>query len=102
MTNQRTVRIGRARGFSAIGWPEIWDSVTMFMSCTFCNGRLVRLRRNFARQMGGNCGFAESNSAENEFAELPFETGRMGVSKTGNPRKSRQGRHKHGVMREPE
>ena len=83
MMNQRTIRTGRARGFSAIGWPEILDSVTMFMSCTFCNYRLPRIRRQLAVQMGGNCGFVKSNSAENEFAKLPFEIGGIAVRRQG-------------------
>src|SRR6201999_1063856 len=33
--NQRTIRTGRARGFSVIGWPEIWASVTMFIVMHF-------------------------------------------------------------------
>src|SRR6202021_2374134 len=60
MMNQRTIRTGRARGFSAIGWPEIWASVTMFMSCTFCNYRLPQTRRQVAIQLGGNRGFVET------------------------------------------
>jgi len=35
MMNQRTIRTGRARDFSAIGRPAILLSVTMFMSRTF-------------------------------------------------------------------
>src|SRR5258708_10162158 len=75
MMNQRIIRTGRARGFSVIALPEILASVTMFMSCTFCNYRLPRLRRQFPVQMRGNHGFVKANSAENEFVHLPFEIG---------------------------
>ena len=51
MMNQRTIRTGRFGGFSTIGLPEIFGSVTMFMSCTFCSYRLSRYRRQRAVQM---------------------------------------------------
>src|SRR5450432_1014574 len=102
MMNQRTIRTGRARGFPVTGWPEILDSVTMFMSCTFCSYRLPRIRRHLAIQMGGNRGFVKSNSAENEFAKLPFKIDGIAVRQAGDGRKSRQRRHQDGVMREPE
>jgi len=57
MMNQRTMRTGRACGFSPIAWPEILASLKMFISCTFCGCRLPRIRRQFAIQMGDNCGF---------------------------------------------
>src|SRR5258708_22111477 len=84
MMNQRTIRTGRARGFSVIGWPAILASVTMFMSCTFCSYRLPRIRQQVAIQMRGNSGFVKSNSAEYEFAQLPFETGGVAVGQTWN------------------
>src|SRR5258708_8632350 len=85
MMNQRTIRIGRARGLSVIALPEILASVTMFMSCTFCSYRLLpRIRRQFAIQMRDDSGFVESNSAENEFANLPLEIGSVAVGKAWN------------------
>src|SRR3982074_1912025 len=103
MMNQRTVRIGRPCGFSVIALPEILDSVTIFMSCTFCSYRLLpRIRRHFAIQMRDDSGFVESNSAENEFANLPLEIGSVAVGKAWNRGQPRQRRHQHGVMRKPE
>src|SRR5260370_21616887 len=102
MINQRTIRIGRLRDFSPIGSPEIWLSVTMFMSCTFCGYRLSRIRRQLAIQMKSNRGFVKPDSAENELAKLPFEAGGIAVGKTGHGGKPRQRRHQHGVMGEPE
>ncbi len=68
------------------------DSVTMFMSCTFCNYRLLHIGRFLVRQMEGNRGFVKSNSAENEFAKLPLESGIVAVRQTRHRRKSRQRR----------
>ena len=45
-----------------------------------------RIRRQFAIQMRGNCGFVQSNTAENEFAELPFEVGGIAVGQARNRR----------------
>src|SRR5258708_11495849 len=73
--NQRVILTGRARGFSVIALPEILASVTIFMSCPFCNYRLPRLGRQFPVQVRGNHGFVKANSAENEFVHLPFEIG---------------------------
>ena len=42
--NQRTSRTGRLCGLSLIGLPDSLDSVTIFMSCTFCSYRLYRIR----------------------------------------------------------
>src|SRR4030088_548826 len=103
MMNQRTIRTGRARGLSVIALPEILASVTMFMSCTFCSYRLLpRIRRHFAIQMRDDSGFVESNSAENEFANLPLEIGSVAVGKAWNRWQPRQRRHQHGVMGKPE
>src|ERR1700738_2357745 len=103
MMNQRTIRIGRARGFSVMALPEILASVTMFMSCTFCSYRLLpRIRRQFAIQVRDDGGFVESNSAENELANLPLEIGSVAVGQAWNRWQSRQRRHQHGVMRKPE
>src|SRR6266478_1264588 len=100
--NQRSIRTGRARGFSPIGRPEIWLSVTMFMSCAFCNRRLPRIPRQLAVQIGGNRGFVEPNSAEYEFTKLPFETGGVAVIQARCRWQPRQCRHQQGVMRKPE
>src|SRR6266566_5057176 len=89
-------------GLLLIGLPEILASLTMFISCTFCGCRLPRIRRQLAIQMGGNCGFVESNSAENEFAKLPFEIGSVAVGQTWNGWQPRQRRHQYGVMGKPE
>ena len=52
--------------------------------------------------MGGDRCFIQSNAAENEFAELPFEIGRIAVGEAGNRRQPRQRRHQHRVMGKPE
>src|SRR6266481_6401271 len=82
MTNQRVIRTGRACGFSPIALPPI--------------------RQHVAIQMAGNCGFVQSNSAENEFAKLPFEIGSVAVRQAWVGRQPRQRRHQQGVMRKPE
>src|SRR5712675_719779 len=102
MTNQRVIRTGRACGFSPIALPEIWVLVTIFMSCTFCGYPLPPIRQHVAIQMAGNCGFVQSNSAENEFAKLPFEIGSVAVRQAWVGRQPRQRRHQQGVMRKPE
>src|SRR5713226_4866512 len=80
MMNQRVIRTGRARGFSVIALPEILASVTIFMSCTFCSYRLLpRIRRQFAIQLRDDSGFVKSNSAENEFANLPLKIGSVAI-----------------------
>ncbi len=89
MINQRTVRIGRVRAFSAIGLPEMLASVAMFMSCTFCSYRLSRLRRPFAIQMRSNCGLVKSDPTKKKFAKLPFEVGGIAVSEARHGRKPR-------------
>src|SRR5258708_8023432 len=84
MMNQRIIRTGRARGFSVIALPEILASVTMFMSCTFCNYRLPRLGRQFPVQVRGNHGFVKANSAANAFVHLPFEIGALPAAQAPN------------------
>src|ERR1700727_2569073 len=101
MMNQRTIRTGRARGLSVSGLPEIWGSVTIFMSCTFCGYLWCRLRRA-AAQMRGDGGLMKSNAAQEELAQLAFEIGRVAVGQTGHRRNARQGRHQHGVVGKPE
>src|SRR5438552_17575431 len=78
------------------------DSVTMFMSCTFCGYRWSRNRRQGAVQMRSNCGFVKSDPAEDELTKLPFEAGRIAVVKTGNGGQPCQRRHQHGVVGKPE
>src|SRR4051812_48425607 len=102
MMNQRTIRTGRLRWVSPIGLPEIFGSVTMFMSCTFCSYRLSRIRRQLAVQMGGNCGLAKSDAAQDELTKLPLDVGGVAVGKTGHRREPRQRGHQHGVMGKPE
>src|SRR5258708_7104132 len=80
MMNQRIIRTGRPGGFSVIALPEIWASVTMFMSCTLYSYLLLRLRRMFATEVRGDSGFVQSNSAEDKLAKLPFEIGGVAVS----------------------
>src|SRR4051812_19852302 len=87
--NQRTVRTGRLR-WSPIGLPEIFGSVTMFMSCTFCSYRLSRIRRQLAVQMGSNCGLVKSDAAQDELAKLPLDVGGIAVGQTGHRRQPRQ------------
>src|SRR3954451_6948477 len=101
MMNQRTIRTGRLRCLSPTGWPEIWLSVWIFMSCTFCSYRLSRIRRQLAVQMRSNCGFVKSNAAKNELAKLPLEVGGIAVSQARHGRQLRQRRHQHGVMGKP-
>jgi hypothetical protein len=73
------------------------------MSCTFCSYRLLpRIRRQFAIQLRDDSGFVKSNSAENEFANLPLVIGSVAIGQTGNRWQPRQRRHQHGVMRKPE
>src|SRR6476659_8466555 len=79
----------------------MWLSVTIFMSCTFCSYRLSRIRRRLAVQMRSNCGFVESDTAQDELAKLPFEVGGVAVGEARDGRKPRQRRHQHGVMGKP-
>ena len=102
MMNQRTIRTGRVRGFSAIGLPEMLASVDDVHVMHFLQLPVLGTARQFAIQMGGNRGFVQSNSAENELAKLPFEIGRVAIGQAWNRRQPRQRRHQHGVMREPE
>src|SRR6185312_14637187 len=102
MMNQRTTRGGRAAGLPVIAVPEMCASVTIFMSCTFCGYRLTRVQRGRAVEMRSDCGAAESDAAENEFTELPFELGCLAIAEAGNGRQSGQRRRQHGVVREPE
>src|ERR1035438_6407603 len=95
MMNQRTVRIGRACGFSASGLPERWDSVWIFMSCTFCSYRLSRPRRQLTVQMRSNCGFVKSDAAQDEFAKLPFDVGDIAVREARHRRKPGQRSEEH-------
>src|SRR5689334_13213610 len=52
--------------------------------------------------MSGNCGFVQSDAAEDELAKLPFEDGGIAILETGNRRKPRQCRSQYRVVREPE
>jgi len=73
MMNQRTIRTGRGAGL--LGNRSTSDIAFghNFMSRTFCNCRLPRTLRPVAVQIGGNRGFVEPNSAENEFTKLQFQ-----------------------------
>src|SRR5450432_2451090 len=103
MMNHSTGRAGRVRGFfSSIGFPEIFGSVTMFMSCTFCNHWRSHVLTRFVVQMGGDCGFVKSDSAEQKLAKLPFECAGVAIGEAWRGRKLRQRRHQRGVMGEPE
>src|SRR5258708_29931879 len=99
MMNQRVIRTGRVCGFSPIALPEIWVLVTIFMSCTFCGYPLPPIRQHVAIQMAGNCGFVQSNSAENEIAKLPFEIGSVAVRQAWAGQQPLHRRHHHGAMR---
>src|SRR5258708_23072664 len=101
MMNQRIIRTGRPGGFSVIALPEIWASVTMFMSCTLYSYLLLRLRRMFATEVRGDSGFVQSNSAEDELAKLPFEISSVTVSQARHRRQPRHRRHQHAAMRQP-
>src|SRR5260221_14374773 len=102
MMNQRIIRTGRPGGFSVIALPEIWASVTMFMSCTLYSYLLLRLRRMFATEGRCDSGFVQSNSAEDKSAKLQFEIGVVGVGQARNRRQARYRRHHHGMMRKTE
>src|SRR5438105_9716460 len=102
MMNQRTSRTGRLCGFSVIGLPEIWDSLTMFMSCTFCRYRLSSFRRQLLVEMRSNCGLVKSDAAQDEFAKLPFEAGRIAIGQARHRGQPRQRHRQQGVMGEPE
>src|SRR5690242_18320311 len=52
--------------------------------------------------MSCNCGFVQSDTAEDKLAKLPFENGGIAILKTRNRRKPRQCRSQHGMVREPE
>src|SRR5262249_18579427 len=52
--------------------------------------------------MGGNCGFAKSNAAKDELAELPLENDGIAILEARRYRQPRQGCGQKGVMREPE
>src|SRR5260370_9152574 len=102
MTNQRVIRTGRACRFSPIALPEIWVLVTIFISCTFCVYPLPPIRQHVAIQMAGNCAFVQSNSAQNEFAKLPFEIGSVALGHAWLGRQPPQPRPQQSVMPQPE
>src|SRR4051794_27805990 len=102
MMNHSTGRTGRLGALLSIGWPEIFCSVTMFMSCTFCNRRLVGTRRQFVAQMRNNCGVVKSDTPQEKLTKLPFEIARLAVNEAGRGRQPGQRSRHHGVMREPE
>src|SRR5215468_10047715 len=102
MMNQRTSRTGRVRPFSSIGLPASLGSVAIFMSCTFCSGRLGREVREIAGEMGSNCGVVKSDAPKQELAKLAFQAVCVAIRETGNGGKARHRRCQHGVVGEPE
>src|ERR1700754_2458465 len=52
--------------------------------------------------MGGNGGFAQSDAAKDELAELPLENDSIAILKTWRDRQPRQGCGQNSVVREPE
>src|SRR4051794_40695463 len=100
--NQSTGRTGRLGALLSIGSPEILCSVTMFMSCTFCNRRLARTSGLIAAQMRSNCGVVKSDASQEKLTELSLQIVRLAVSETGHGREPGQRSGHHRMMRKPE
>src|SRR5258708_6971801 len=102
MMNQSTGRTGRLGALLSIGSPEILCSVTMFMSCAFCNRRLAGIHGLIAAQMRSNCGVVKSDTPQKKFTELPLQIDRLAVSEAGHGRQPGQRSGHHRMMRKPE